>query len=207
VRAFILAFALGLAFTASARAAPLAPKALDPATYLLDQEWVPLSNELPSLSLVGPRRSSWSPVAAAGVGTVTTGATAGETCGRVAAFGIGGGDACSRYPRTQSANLIQARVLPWSWPITASTVRRSLTLNAHPPTPWAHCPQPTAGNWGALHAPNSTHQARVWRVPLVRLSSFNKPLSSPQVIVDEIGSLLRAWVPSSCAASHCFAAL
>ena len=37
MRAFILAFALGLAFAASSRAAPLAPKMLDPATYLLDQ--------------------------------------------------------------------------------------------------------------------------------------------------------------------------
>jgi hypothetical protein len=54
MRALILAVALGLAFAASARAAPLAPKMLDPATYLLDQEWAPLSNDLRSLSLVGP---------------------------------------------------------------------------------------------------------------------------------------------------------
>jgi hypothetical protein len=39
--ALILASALCLAFAAWAQAAPLAPKMLDPATYLLDQEWAP----------------------------------------------------------------------------------------------------------------------------------------------------------------------
>jgi hypothetical protein len=48
MRVFILAFALGLAFAASSRAAPLAPKMMDPATYLPDQEWAPLSNDPPS---------------------------------------------------------------------------------------------------------------------------------------------------------------
>jgi hypothetical protein len=51
MRALILAFVSGLALAASAQAAPLAPKALDPATY---SEWVPLSNHLPSLSLGSP---------------------------------------------------------------------------------------------------------------------------------------------------------
>jgi len=54
MRTLILAIALGLALAASAQAAPLAPKALEPATYLLDQEWAPLSNHLPSLSLGSP---------------------------------------------------------------------------------------------------------------------------------------------------------
>jgi hypothetical protein len=54
MRALILASAVGLAFSVSAQAAPLVPKMLDPATYSLDQEWAPLSNDLPSLSLVGP---------------------------------------------------------------------------------------------------------------------------------------------------------
>ena len=49
MRALILAVVGGLALAASAQAAPLTPKALDPATYLLDQEWAPLSNHLPSL--------------------------------------------------------------------------------------------------------------------------------------------------------------
>ena len=52
MRALILAVVGGLALAASAQAAPLTPKALDPATYLLDQEWAPLSNHLPSLVLV-----------------------------------------------------------------------------------------------------------------------------------------------------------
>ena len=54
MRALILAVVLGVAFAASAQAGPLAPKMLDPATYLLDQEWAPLSNDLRSPSLVGP---------------------------------------------------------------------------------------------------------------------------------------------------------
>ena len=37
MRALILAVVLGVAFAASAQAGPLAPKTLDPATYLLDQ--------------------------------------------------------------------------------------------------------------------------------------------------------------------------
>jgi hypothetical protein len=45
MRALFLTFALGLALSASAQAAPLAPMALTPVTYLPDQEWVPLSNE------------------------------------------------------------------------------------------------------------------------------------------------------------------
>ena len=49
MRALILAVVGGLALAASAQAAPLTPKALDPATYLLNQEWAPLSNHLPSL--------------------------------------------------------------------------------------------------------------------------------------------------------------
>jgi hypothetical protein len=54
MRSLILAFAIGLILAASVQAAPIAPKALDPAAYLLDQEWAPLSNDLPSLSLVDP---------------------------------------------------------------------------------------------------------------------------------------------------------
>jgi hypothetical protein len=54
LRALIPAVGVGLALATSAQAARLAPKALDPATYFLDQEWAPLSNDLPSLSLGGP---------------------------------------------------------------------------------------------------------------------------------------------------------
>ena len=43
----IPAFVLGLALTASAQAAPLSPKLLNPVIYLPNQEWVPLS-EAPS---------------------------------------------------------------------------------------------------------------------------------------------------------------
>ena len=38
----------------SAQAAPLAPDTLGPVTYIPNQEWAPLPNDLPSLAPVGP---------------------------------------------------------------------------------------------------------------------------------------------------------
>jgi hypothetical protein len=53
MRALILASVFGLALVASAQAAPLAPKPLGAVTYLTEQEWVPLSNDMSNPSPVG----------------------------------------------------------------------------------------------------------------------------------------------------------
>ena len=58
MRGLILALAGGLAFATSVQAAPLAPKPLDGFTYLTDQEWMPLSNDMSALSSVAHRPSS-----------------------------------------------------------------------------------------------------------------------------------------------------
>jgi hypothetical protein len=78
----------------------------------------------------------------------------------------------------------------------ADNVKHSAALveadSASPSNPLAHCPQPTGGQLGEPCTSRIVPIKPEYGDPAVRLSSFNKPLSSPQVIVDEIGRLLRA---------------
>ena len=83
VRAPILAFASGIALTASAQAAPLA---LQPAAMELTRHHPPSS----------------CPEGAGGGGTGTIGKIAGETCVGVAALRIGGGDPAPAAKSTRS---------------------------------------------------------------------------------------------------------
>ena len=52
MRALIFAFVCALALAASAQAAPRAPDLLNQFAYLPNQEWVPLSDELPRIAPV-----------------------------------------------------------------------------------------------------------------------------------------------------------